>query len=923
MMKVLCVNINGYPSKAYELEDVVHRCAADVVIIQETKMKRIPEIAEFKTIYSIPRSTGVLGSAILVRKTLIAEKLLDLPEHGMEVVGIQLELVSGKTIKIIGAYNPPTNKLPVKAISDLLKGETSTFLLGDLNAKCDIPLHANTNRNGDALDEEASYGELIVISPDTYTRRDYATRDPSCIDLALTWITNVHLVESLAVLEEVGSDHFPILLTLNCCVKKETMESSLSNRPNFHKADWMLFRQLIDGDIKSAPEVKTERRSIDDAVRFVTDSVLKAEAKAIPRKRIPNPSRRPVPRHILELIHKRQALRKVFWESKARRVKTEINRLDRKIKQAKLENERETLKRRWDDCKEKGPHGFFGLARKILTPRNHQTNYPLKYSNGTKMKTDEEKILAFQELYRGIYQRPEANPQYLQIEEDANSYYSHLRDRYSSEIAEHCWREISPTVGRSDVTRELKKTKDTAPGSDGISYAHLKNLPVCAYDYLAKIFECSIKSCYFPTDWKSGLVKLIPKTGKDHSSVLNYRPITLLVTLGKVFERIIKSKLNPFIESNNILPESQAGFRQARSTQDQLFKLAQDAAESVNTGGITIASFFDVQKAYDKVWLQGLALKMRNCGIPETMTALLMDYASNRTIHIKLNNSLSDSVCMHCGLAQGSIINPILHNIWVSDIPQPGQAPSEQRHTKIKLSQFADDIATWVNARKTSVARSVLQEYNDTILEYCRKWKITLSPGKTQVIGFGDQKYMRKEEVFQVIEDQSVNHSDSITFLGIQFDSDMTWRSHSEALRTRLKQRIGLFPSITGSVRHPRADNKLCLRILKSMIVPLIYYAPTVLCARTKHHFEQQDQLIARAARLALHIPRTIGRPYVQSRAGIQCSQERTRELARKYLTDPRRSISLKEAYKKAVVHVPTRTTIMTPGQALHQNPCY
>ena len=160
-------------------------------------------------------------------------------------------------------------------------------------------------------------------------------------------------------------------------------------------------------------------------------------------------------------------------------------------------------------------------------------------------------------------------------------------------------------------------------------------------DYLASTYEKAMRCCYFPSVWKTGTTILIPKPGKCPSSATNYRPITLLAALGKVFERVIKSKLSAYVESYDILPETQAGFRTKRSTQDQLFKLAQDAAAAVKNDKVTIASLFDVEKSYDKIWREGLTLKLCTAGIPMSMTALIVDFLSDRTIKLKMGNHTS------------------------------------------------------------------------------------------------------------------------------------------------------------------------------------------------------------------------------------------------------------------------------------------
>lgn len=529
---------------------------------------------------------------------------------------------------------------------------------------------------------------------------------------------------------------------------------------------------------------------------------------------------------------------------------------------------------------------------------------------------------AFEKLYADIYSAPKKDPNHEQLEKEAESWFSQIRAEYSEAIGERKWAEIDPTVDRSKIVEELRKTKNTAPGDDGIYYCHLKNLPASALDYLATIYENTTRCCYFPSMWKNGLTVLIQKPGKDPSYTSNYRPITLLVALGKVLERVINRKLSDYLEREQIIPESQAGFRVGRSTQDQLFKLSQDAATAVKNGTVTIASFFDVHKSYDKVWIEGLALKMHKARIPQPMIALLVDYLCNRIIRLKVGETMSSPIGLECGLPQGSIIAPALHNIWVHDIPTPPAPPPGLGLglglVNTKMSQFADDIATWSNAENARVARTRLQKFNDSISKWCKRWKIKLSTEKTQVIGFTRDKGLDTDQVYQVIDGTRINHQEKVTFLGISLDSNMSWRSQSSSLQTRLKQRIGVFASITGSVNFPRASNEVSIAILKAMIEPLVYYAPVVLCARSKFMFEQQDKLLAQAGRLALHIPKTISRKYVQDKTNISPSQERTLKLAVQYLSDPKRSSSVKAAFKQAVKQKSgTRPRTITPGSAI------
>ena len=199
---------------------------------------------------------------------------------------------------------------------------------------------------------------------------------------------------------------------------------------------------------------------------------------------------------------------------------------------------------------------------------------------------------------------------------------------------------------------QLAKAKNTSPGADGIHYTHLKNLPDIALQYLAKLYETSWRCAYFPDMWKEATVILLPKPEKDKTQPKNYRPISLLPTMGKLFERLINDEIMKQLESENRLPESQAGFRAKRSTQDQLLKMMQDAIQAKNTGQTLVSTMFDIEKAYDKIWHEAAVYKFHKIGLEEQMVALLKNYLTNRNLQIRIKGELSEKVTLRAGTPQ-------------------------------------------------------------------------------------------------------------------------------------------------------------------------------------------------------------------------------------------------------------------------------
>ena len=130
-----------------------------------------------------------------------------------------------------------------------------------------------------------------------------------------------------------------------------------------------------------------------------------------------------------------------------------------------------------------------------------------------------------------------------------------------------------------EITKTLQKCRNrSAPGEDQISYLILKNLDRENLSNIALIYNSCLKTGYFPMAWKQAKVVMLPKPGKDLTKPTSYRPISLLPAMGKIFERIVASRLSAFLEKVNYFDENQAGFRKKCSTVDQLFKLSQSVS---------------------------------------------------------------------------------------------------------------------------------------------------------------------------------------------------------------------------------------------------------------------------------------------------------------------------------------------------------
>ena len=176
------------------------------------------------------------------------------------------------------------------------------------------------------------------------------------------------------------------------------------------------------------------------------------------------------------------------------------------------------------------------------------------------------------------------------------------------------------------LVKFLKRGK--APGPDTIHNEVLRLGTITSlFHHLARLFTSSIQLGYIPTAWKLATLHMLLKPDKPVTLTTSYRPISLISSIMKLFERVIEQWLRFHLEDIGFINKHQSGFRRAKSTDDHLFRLSQSIMESFNrVSEHVVATFLDVEKAFDNVWHNGLRYKIFQLGLPTKMMRWLSDF---------------------------------------------------------------------------------------------------------------------------------------------------------------------------------------------------------------------------------------------------------------------------------------------------------
>ena len=328
-----------------------------------------------------------------------------------------------------------------------------------------------------------------------------------------------------------------------------------------------------------------------------------------------------------------------------------------------------------------------------------------------------------------------------------------------------------------EVLTQLDITKATGP--DGIGNMLLKEAAVPIAEPLSQLFNYSLSIGTFPDVWKTAHVIAIHKKG-DSQYCNNYRPISLLCCISKVFEKIIFNHIYTYLKENNLINIRQSGFTEGDCTINQLIAICNLIAKNLDSSDEVLAVFLDLTKAFDKVWHTGLKYKIERCGITGNLLKWLSSYLSQRTQRVVINGKHSELQEIQAGVPQGSVLGPLLFLIYINDICE---------NLSCETFLFADDTSIFkpVNHNITQAAKAVNSDLQ-LITNWSRKWLVTLNPQKMLFSGKLPPSVVPLLRICNNIVSQVHEHK----HLVLTFTPNISWTKHISNIIVKGNRRLGV-----------------------------------------------------------------------------------------------------------------------------------
>ena len=406
------------------------------------------------------------------------------------------------------------------------------------------------------------------------------------------------------MLQDLGSDHLPILLSIPLSPVYRPNERPPSF--NFQKARWDGFASYFDSHCPSAE--KYSSLSLSSAAALFTSVTLNAAKCSVPFGRIKRPPKAWWSVEVEEAASERHKAFAAAHRSDEDRQAyiSAYRRASSVIAKAKTEAWQTTCS---SLSPKSNPKFVHSLLRSIAGSPSSSSSSP-NFPNCFSPKESASVYAAYLRSHFSVSQ-PKA------LRSRARGYLSEVRRATCSEESHSSF--CFPFSFAEFLAAGSNHSSSTATGPDKVAYLILKYLPRSGMDFLLYIFNLSWSSHSFPSIWKTSFIIPIHKMGKPLDSPASFRPISLTSCVSKLFERIILSRLLLFLESNSILSPRQAGFRPGRSTLDQILYLSPSISDEFNKprpSSRTILTTIDFSKTFDSVWHSALFHKLISAGLP-------------------------------------------------------------------------------------------------------------------------------------------------------------------------------------------------------------------------------------------------------------------------------------------------------------------
>lgn len=844
LLRICHVNIRSIsaPSRLLDLEILSASHHLDILCISETWLsstKRSSDILlpGFQPPFRRDRPTSTGGGVAAYIKEGLSVTPILLPPHlnnSIECLCLKVHLTRRTKVNVVVTYRPPGSKadsyfMQLDAITDFIQknNHTALCIVGDFNAKVSKWLSSQATDSAGKLAQflAASHNLTQVVTEPTY---GLTSTSPSLLDLI--FINKPHLVRSCTVLPPIA-DHCPTVVHLQL-LGAAKLKPSRRSTWDFEHADLCGLRSQLSSMDWSPLSASGD---VNSAVALWSSTLLSCAQKFIPMKhQCVRPRSKP---WYSPYLHKLAKLRdRLFKRCKGLSPTSPLYIAYKNVRNWYVSELRKAEHRfyrslfyKHSNCPSSSSSHRWWSSLKSAVHWSTRESIPSLSMGGSLFLSPREKAEVFNTVF---------SKQCSATRVSANPDLPSSADKFT----------FSP-LSVDDVHSALSSLKIwKAPGLDGVSNRLLRECAQEISSPLCTIFNLSLSSGVFPSQWKAAKIIPIFKNKGERSLPSNYRPVALLSSVSKVFEGLIKKQLVEFCLSSNVIPDCQFGFLQGRSTTWQLLSVLNDWHNALDTGHTIHALFLDVSKAFDRVDHALLIARCRSIGICNASLQWIESYLSGRSIVSCVDGELSQQLPVSSGVPQGSVLGPLFFLVFFSTLPA-----AIKESTAVS---FADDTLIYnVNCQKTCNLDQVccpLQSDVNELSFWADRWNTKFNPTKSAQMLIS-RSSGTVHQMPCAINGERVPQSDHVQHLGVSLSSSLSWSDHVHNVIRKAGWKVALLKRLAFRCRIPIPVFSL---LFKTLVRPCLEYASCSWdnCTKSDIYSLERLQLSLAKAILSAHL---------------------------------------------------------------------
>jgi ribonuclease HI len=663
---------------------------------------------------------------------------------------------------------------------------------------------------------------------------------------------NIQRLTDRAVTKQLGgSDHKPIILTIKGTCRTETRKKIASW--NYKRANWDAYQTHTEEKLQERFETTNVRKN----AKTLTNIILEAANKNIPRGRRHN--YKPFWNRNLQELHDQASAARSKMETHPTEANiTEHSRQQAIFRRTKLNCIRSSWREKTATLNmDKDSTKMWHLVKCLNEENKPQGNIVIEENGRSYTGTQASNILA--DFYAEESKIKMTRTRTAEVRQTKKNLLK---------IQQPCPDSMTSLFQKTELNlsiQNLKKKK--APGPDGVTNEMIQHLGPNGRDRVLDLFNESWAQGIFPEEWKEAEIIPIAKKGKPKTNKSSYRPISLLSCLGKVMERMVNNRLLNYLEENRLLDDCQSAFRKHRSTEDQTTYLAQEIEDAFQKKSKLLATFFDLTKAFDKVWKEGLMLKLVQKGVQSKMLQWIQNFLHGRHARVKLQGRKSKMVNITEGVPQGGVLSPTLFIIFIDDLPKIFTP-------YIHRALHADDLAIWTQSEYTGVTKVRMQEAINKVEEWAKTWGVQINKSKTITTLFSLST--KPENYTLMLDNTPLPKENNPVYLGLKFDQKLTWGSHIEDTERKATRRLQLMKKLSGT--NWGADIQITRQVYTGHIRPTLEYGMSTYATAANTNLQKLDKIQNAGLRIITGGLKSTPITTMEATAGLQNLKERRDE---------------------------------------------